>query len=162
MYFCRLNLSFVLLPLCWMLQAFPALAQMASASDMVVAERRDGEELLELGFGGHWKLGHVCPTRVALPSDKVTAVELQTLDGDGVEIAYRKLVGAEEAAKQEIWVPIRIGRLNSELVLRLFEGEEVSEFRYQISDLGVGHSSTQPLVLALGSSMGRETVTVPE
>ncbi|WP_145085987.1 hypothetical protein [Aureliella helgolandensis] len=125
----------------------------------------------ELGLAGMWKLGHLSPVRVNLPSgiaDKVTAIEVHSVDGDGVTVVYRQDVDAsllqhslsDPLQQAYVWVPVRIGRLGTPVAVRVMEDSQVlgeTELDTQGDDAGL--PSDQPLVLALGSAMGIEQLS---
>ena len=72
------------------------------ASDSVARDHANGDSAanteplqVDFGLGGAWKLGQLCPVRVQLAPElqaAATAIEIQTVDGDGVELTYRQLV----------------------------------------------------------------------
>lgn len=112
----------------------------------------------QIGVQGHWKLGHCCMVRIAVPAQlasQVAAVEITTLDGDGVEVVYRQKVGSP--AQTVLEVPVRIGQLKS-LVSVCLVDSQLRKIATQDKDLAntVGFSATQPLVLCVGASMGLE------
>ncbi len=114
---------------------------------------------VQLGLGGWWKLGHVCPVRVTIPRallDQCVALELATLDGDGVDVVYRREIEPHRIGPAgHVWMPIRIGRRSANLDVRLLgaEGELLAE-SLDPNAVHAGLASTQPFVVALGSAMG--------
>ncbi len=137
---------------------------------------------VELGIAGAWKLGHVCPVRLQLSRElrrQATAVEIQSVDGDGVELIYRQELfpesldladGAGEggddarvgAAVDDTaqWMSIRIGRQAPNIEVRVLVDQQVL-LRQTLDDhtLGRGLPSDQPLIVAIGSSMGVEALS---
>ena len=102
---------------------------------------------LQFGFEGSWKLGHLCPVRVDIAGLDVQAnstVELQTLDGDGVTVTYRRTLSSAElvelpskaqraAGTQAVWVPIRVGRQQAAITVRIRDVDDrlVAEKRFE-------------------------------
>ncbi len=137
---------------------------------------------VELGIAGAWKLGHVCPVRLQLSPElrqQVTAVEIQSVDGDGVELIYRqeffpegpddaddagRTTGADQLGatgnNSALWMAIRIGRQSPDIEVRVLANEQVL-LRQSLDDraLGLGLPSDQPLIVAIGSSMGVEALS---
>lgn len=115
----------------------------------------------EFGFGGAWKLGQTCPVRVQIEApfaDQAKVVELQTVDGDGVAVTYRRelLDGELGVANAEgLWIPIRIGRADSTVLVRVLgaQGEVIADGEFAAGD-SRQLPSDQTFVLAIGSSMG--------
>ncbi len=111
-----------------------------------------------IGFNGIWKLGQPCAVKIQIPSNlgrPVSAVEITTLDGDAVEVVYRHELN--NPTSREVAIPIRIGRRQSVITARLVDSEGnvlVSEDRELTDQEGL--FPTQPIILALGSSMGVE------
>lgn len=135
----------------------------ASLCAMAICPAAGGEvgeaEQLEvsLGIGGAWKLGHVCPVRVTIPKDVRSAasvIEVDTVDGDGVEVTYRQAL--RSPVEQLQWVPVRIGRRDAELRVHVLDaqGTQLAKRTIESTQSRGGLSSDQPLVLALGSAMG--------
>ena len=146
----------------------PASSEPASPSKVAAADIELG---LQIGFSGNWKLGHLCPVRVEITgldsqvSGPLT-VELQTLDGDGVTVTYRRSVTSTEFAKMEsgaksFWIPIRIGRQQAALTVRVHDAtnRSIAERRFEIDEFPEALPSTQPLIVALGSTQGVETAS---
>jgi hypothetical protein len=119
------------------------------------------------GLAGQWKLGHVCPVRVEIanlevPPETLT-LELTTLDGDGVEVSYRKTVRSDQlllANDQRfvIWLSVRQGRQNVTITMKLLdESQLLAELRLNPEEIPPPLPSTQPLIVALGDSLGIES-----
>ncbi len=118
----------------------------------------------EFGLGNSWKLGQLCPVRVTLPADlrqRATDLEIKTLDGDGVELTYSlAIAGRNLAVDGSVWVPIRIGRQNAPISIRVLQAAEVlQEDIFEQDELGQGLASDQPMIVALGTTMGVETLS---
>ena len=122
------------------------------------------EKLIQqIGIQGNWKLGQSCMVQLQVPADlksQVQSVQVTTLDGDGVEVIYRKQfdsANAANAASSTIEVPVRIGRRNSVISASLLnsEGKQIATEDKALSDQE-GLLETQPMILCLGSSMGVE------
>ena len=146
------------------------------ASASAASSASAGIELgLQLGFEGNWKLGHLCPVRVdivGLAAQGNSTVELQTLDGDGVTVTYRRTVSPTElvdlpsgtqCAKgtQAVWVPIRVGRQQAAITVRIRDADDqlVIEKQFEVDEFPAPLTSTQPLIVALGSTQGVETAS---
>ncbi|MEO8271297.1 MAG: hypothetical protein ABI557_16365 [Aureliella sp.] len=120
---------------------------------------------VSFGLGGAWKLGQLCPVRVQLTEElqaAATAIEIQSVDGDGVEVIYRQpLTAASFSSNGVVWISIRIGRKQPSIEVRLLGDEARPIYRqtYDGLELGQGLSSNQPLIVALGSSMGVESLS---
>lgn len=153
---CRLGC--LLVSCCILSLSTTAIAQDAGRS-------KAGQVRIELGFDGAWKLGQTCPVRVQIDvaiAAQAKVIELQTVDGDGVEVTYRRALAGDEAAlaaAEGLWVPIRIGRADAKVQVRILgdEDELIAD-----GELSAGDSrqlpSDQTLVLTIGSSMGIETL----
>ena len=140
----------------------------------------------QLGFAGQWKLGHIAPVRVDIegldrPPENIS-VELQTLDGDGVLVSYKRSANASQLTQnnsgtRSLWVPIRIGRLQAAVTIRLLNSEKptgqnqavenqaaeapdaeklLAEKRYEADELPTALPSTQPLIVTFGATNGVE------
>lgn len=125
----------------------------------VVGQTSEVPVEFELGFNGVWKLGHVCPVRVSLPDEiraTIEQIEVQTVDGDGVEVSYFKSVTAEN--NSDAWISVRVGRVNAPLRILLKDASGEVLARGGVEQIKPSLSSSQPLVLALGSEMGLEAL----
>lgn len=124
---------------------------------------------LHFGFDGNWKLGHTCPVRVdiaGLDAQSDLTVELQTLDGDGVTVTYQRNVAPSEFVKLEsgassFWMPMRVGRQQAAITVRVLDNSHrlVVEKRLESDEFPAPLASTQPLIVALGSTQGVETAS---
>ncbi len=168
-------------------QAAPqAVASDASSQPVLAqAEAPASREPVQVTFGlaGTWKLGHECPVRVQLAAEiqaVATIVEVQTVDGDGVDVTYRQAISSEansaansaansstdsagaSSASDAVWMSIRIGRQNAPVQLRVWGADgnpPLFQRTYVGQELGRGLLSSQPLVVAIGSSMGVEALS---
>ena len=131
---------------------------------------------LQFGFAGKWKLGHVCPVRVDIigldlqktesqASESLT-VALQTLDGDGVTVSYERQLNESQFTQLEsgafsVWIPIRIGRQQAAVTLRVLSGTDrlIAARRFEADEFPTALPSTQPLIVAVGSTQGVETAS---
>ena len=128
------------------------------------------------GLAGTWKLGQLCPVRVQLDAElqsAATAIEVQTVDGDGVDVTYRQTISPDgstvgafaaqrSAGSGTVWMSIRIGRQNAPVEVRVWGADQNQPlFRqtYVDQELGQGLLSSQPLIVAIGSSMGIESLS---
>ncbi len=151
-----------------------AVAQEPSGSR--AAEVADIELSLQFGFSGKWKLGHVCPVRVEIigldsqtsesQASEPLTVELQTLDGDGVTVSYERQLTASQFTRLEtgansVWIPIRIGRQQAAITLRILGAADrlIAERRFEADEFPAALPSTQPLIVAIGSTQGVETAS---
>lgn len=119
------------------------------------------EKLIQqIGIQGNWKLGQSCMVQLQVPADlksQIQSVQVTTLDGDGVEVIYRKQFDPSNATSSTIEVPVRIGRRNSVISASLLngDGKQIATEERALSDQE-GLLETQPMILCLGSSMGVE------
>ena len=149
-----------MLPANWTIALLFALIGTVGGMQSAVSQTAaDAAVEIELGLGGTWKLGHVCPVRIRL-SEKIrgqaTRIEVQTVDGDGVEVAYcQSLADIETTTDGSLWMSIRIGRQSADVSLRVI-GDNGSVLAEQAVDTSArrGLPSAQPLVVAIGSAMG--------
>lgn len=141
-----------------------ALGQSGQTTQSASAESGESAAIdLVVGFNGTWKLGQVCPVRVRWAgssfSEPVAAIRVRSVDGDGVEVSYVQQAGAgsEEVADGEVWVSARVGKAGYEIQVELLDaaGGLLASRRIASEDSQV-LDSDQPLVLALGSSLGLE------
>lgn len=141
-----------------------------TASDLSAGAPADQVQLTaHFGFAGHWKLGHVCPVRIDVEGLSSAAqpldFEVQTLDGDGVTVVYKRTVEANELTQVDsgalsLWMPIRIGRQQATVTLRVHAAERLLAERQVTSDeYPAALPSTQPLVVAVGGTQGVETAS---
>ena len=121
----------------------------------------DGGLKVELGFDGVWKLGHVTPLRVELPvgidGEDAEAILVNTVDGDGIGVSYRNAIDMESDANGA-WSYFRTGRSQTEFSVSVVDasGQILAGAEFPtVSAL----DSEQPLVVALGSSMGIEELS---
>ena len=139
----------------------PAQAQISSSAPA----SNEHSVQVDFGLGGAWKLGQLCPVRVQLTAElqaAATAIEIQSIDGDGVEVIYRQLLTAGSfSSRGVVWIPIRIGRQQAVIEVRVLGEDAGPIYRqsFEGSGLGQGLPSNQPLIVALGSSMGVETLS---
>ena len=115
-----------------------------------------GKLIQQLGVGGIWKLGHRCAVSLRIPDELrelVATVEITTLDGDGVELAYRQPV---DPSAERLSIPVKIGRRPSILSAVAYSSAGVEIAREELLTEEHGLSPTQPLILAVGSAMGLE------
>ncbi len=132
----------------------------AQPPDRSAAEQEEPALEVQAGFAGYWKLGHICPLRVRLSGQLVNdakMIRVVSLDGDGVEVAYTK---TQELLEREIWMPIRVGRQNFAVTVEVLgAAENVLQTATVSTEDGKVLDSGQPLVLALGASMGLEQLS---
>jgi len=119
---------------------------------------------VQFGLGNAWKLGHLVPVRIecdAALRARATSVEIQSVDGDGVELVYSLPLTAENLASPSgLWLPIRIGRQSVDLKLRVLGPYGVLHAEsFDIESASQVLPSAQPLVIALGASMGIEDLS---
>lgn len=136
-----------------------------SASSAVVSDIKLD---LQFGFVGNWKLGHLSPVRVDIsglesPVAEPLTIELQTVDGDGVNVTYRRTVSPTEFIRLEsgassFWIPIRVGRQQSAVKLRVHDSNNrsLAERQFEADAFPTALPSPQPLIIALGSTQGVE------
>ncbi len=129
-----------------------------------ISDSTPDELRVRFGLGNAWKLGQLCPVQVAMPGSlrsEAKFIEVQTVDGDGVAVVYRQAV-ASEALSQDgtCWIPVRIGRADSSIVVRVL-GEQglLQEQLFASDSTGQRLTSSQPLIVAIGSSMGVEMLS---
>ncbi|MCC7334974.1 MAG: hypothetical protein IT422_07755 [Pirellulaceae bacterium] len=139
-----------------------------SASEQILSSKtevNDSPVQVSFGLAGVWKLGQLCPVRVQLAAElqaATTVIEIQTVDGDGVDAIYRQPLTADSFSRSGVvWIPIRIGRQQPSIEVRLLgnDAQLIYRHHYEGGDLGRGLPSSQPLIVALGSSMGVESLS---
>ena len=123
----------------------------------------------QFGFAGNWKLGQVCPVRIDISgltaTDQSLSIELQTVDGDGVTVTYKQAVGPNKVTKltsgaHSLWMPIRIGRLQTAVTIRVRSSNELlAEKRIEADDFPTPLPSTQALVVTIGGTQGVESAS---
>ncbi len=120
-----------------------------------------------VGFGGTWKLGQPCPVRVSIPEAflaEVTRIEIDSVDGDGVPVTYRQMVAgnnADPANPQQVWLRVQIGRSQTSLTVRLLSDTRLLAERVLDPAIeSIPLASSQPLIVAIGSSMGVEALSL--
>ncbi len=119
---------------------------------------------VEFGLGNYWKLGQLCPVRIQLSPalrQQATSLEIHTLDGDGVELVYQRTIDTKSiAADDQLWVPIRIGRQFAPLSVHVLAADELLyEQSFEAEQAGKSLSSSQPMIVAIGASMGVEALS---
>ncbi len=120
---------------------------------------------VRVGYAGMWKQGQICPIQIVprdarLPAGQAWTTEVSTVDGDGVPVTYRQplnFAAPKDQDRPTAWVSIRIGRLEAPLEVRLLTGGQVVEsVLVSPEQQGTGLPASQPLIVALGSSLGVE------
>lgn len=141
-------------------------ASLGSESDSLIAR---------IGISGVWKLGHPCTVAVRIPDySKVDSnsqssgwipevVEITTVDGDSVEVAYRRRIESTDhdriksGQSLELTVPIRIGRVQSVISASLLDSRgNVTDRQDYTLPADSGLSPTQPLIVTIGGTAGVE------
>lgn len=114
---------------------------------------------IRLGFDGIWKLGHVTPLEVELSptiKSRVKTLQVSTVDGDGVKVAYQNALVGQSGSP--IWGYFRSGRNQTELSVAALDAEGIE--LASVSEPAISAlDSSQPLVVALGNSMGIEDLS---
>lgn len=134
-----------------------SLGSLAQADESKPAQ----EKLIQqVGILGNWKLGQSCMVRLRVPTDilsQIHSIQVTTVDGDGVEVIYRKQFDSASVASSTIEVPVRIGRRNSVISASLLDsdGKQIVTEDKALSDQE-GLLETQPMILCVGSTMGVE------
>lgn len=119
---------------------------------------------VQIGFDGHWKLGHTIPIRVdlkGLDSAENLIVTIQTLDADGVEVNYRQKIQSPLTNNSlSCWVPVRIGRIGVNLTVGVEQaGQPIAVREFTAEEYPAALPSTQPLFIAIGSTLGIESAS---
>jgi hypothetical protein len=149
-----------MLPANWIVAWLFALSGTANGMQATEAEiAADGVIQIELGLGGTWKLGHLCPLRIRLPEElrrQATQIEVHSVDGDGVEVAYcQSMADIESTVDGALWMPIRIGRQFADISVRILGSDGSILVEQQVdANASRGLPSAQPLIVAVGSEMG--------
>lgn len=116
---------------------------------------------LTAGFNGVWKLGHVCPIRVEMQdsvSAEARAIRVVSVDGDGVSVVYRKDLPDRHAS--DLWIPVRVGKLGQPLKVEILGPADNTLAAGEIgAESSLVLPSDQPLVMAIGSSLGLEELS---
>lgn len=134
---------------------------------------------VRLGLAGVWKQGQACPVQFTpvgahVLEGKAWSAEIATVDGDGVSVTYRQQLNfgkaaigndssssikgnGRQASLPTAWMAIRIGRIDSPIVVRMFSNGQLAETLHISSEQqGLGLPATQPMVVAIGDSLGVE------
>jgi|694.fasta_scaffold00259_49 hypothetical protein len=112
------------------------------------------QEAIVHGLDGAWKLGY--PTRFRLPTETASAdgaaLEVQTVDGDGVPVVYRQAIAKGQGSREMV---VRHGRSSLPIAWRIDSGSGVSGgwVRLEDSQRGLALPPEQPWVVALGPDM---------
>lgn len=143
-----------------------ALALIGLLSVQSVAQTADSDPAnqlaVQIGIAGKWKLGHVTPVRLAVPSSMradLRAIEIESVDGDGVPVTYRTELDDATAATggEYVWSFIRIGRQGASVSVRAYGGAAADELLQRVEltqEQSKGLASERHMVIALGSGMG--------
>jgi hypothetical protein len=114
--------------------------------------------------------------RIGLGSDlsaQAERIEVRSVDGDGVDVDYvlpweldspslattGDALADESSPSSWVWMPIRIGRSNAPLTVRVVnQGEVIAAREIVVNEIATELPSSQPLVLSVGSAMGLESL----
>lgn len=144
----------------------------ALLSAQAVAQTADSDPAnqlaVQVGIAGKWKLGHVTPVRISIPHSlrgDLRAIEIESVDGDGVPVKYRTELDAATAGADSgyIWSYIRIGRHNASVAVRAYG--DAGDLLQQVEltqEQSKGLASQQHMVIALGSGMGIDALSRDE
>ncbi len=147
------------------LAPLPCRAQTETTALQLPAQHPESASPLnvQFGLGNSWKLGHLVPVRIQLTESlrsAATSLEIDSIDGDGVAMIYSLPIEAQsDSGDRVLWIPIRIGREFANLTLRVLgkEGLLYTE-TFDTEATSQVLPSAQPLVIALGASMGIEAL----
>ncbi len=134
-------------------------ADAAAESTAESFSSENDEFSLNLGVGGVWKLGHLTSVEInfAKPLNADSVLTLETVDGDGVQVDYEKQL---KAGSQQASLLIRIGRPASILKATISSNNKLAdEAIVDLREHTLGLPWDQPLVLALGGSLGIEQLS---
>lgn len=151
-------------------EATQAAAAPAAATPPAEATANQQRVQVTFGLAGTWKLGQLCPVRVQLDPELqsvATTIEVQTVDGDGVDVTYRQAISAATSSRASsadgaVWMSVRIGRQHTPVEVRVWGADQSRPLfsqTYVGQELGPGLPSNQPLIVAIGSSMGVESLS---
>jgi hypothetical protein len=140
-----------------------SIALALSATPCLAASPQEGSALeIKLGIADAWKLGKPCPVRatIARGYENATHLEIDSIDGDGVEVTYRAAI-PPASEPPVVNLIIRIGRENASLTTRLLAGNEpLYEQVFFPSELATELGALQPLVVGIGSTLGAELLAL--
>jgi hypothetical protein len=121
-------------------------------------------ESVEIGFAGTYKVGHWMPVWITVGGAVDPAevrVELETVDGDGVQVTYRDdrtlWWDSTENGQRRLLQYVKTGRTRAPLTVRILSGGRVvAERGFSAGELPAPQRSTQQLILVLGPSIGEQ------
>jgi hypothetical protein len=121
-------------------------------------------ESVDIGFSGTYKVGHWTPIWITVSGVSQMSelrVELETVDGDGVQVTYRDERSmwwySSEQGQRHLLQYVKTGRTRAPLKVRVLVGDQVlAERRFSAGELPVPERSTQQLILVLGPSIGEQ------
>lgn len=132
-------------------------------ADPSAATSADSRLPVEFGLGQAWKLGQLVPVRVQLDPtwrSSVEWLEVESVDGDGVPVVYEVQLSPQSVSDEGVvWLAIRVGRQMADVSVRLLNSKGVLHAQsFELETVSQVLPSHQPLVLALGDSMGIEAL----
>ena len=112
-----------------------------------------------MGLGGYWKVGYPTRTVVQLTSGSTDIdgrLEVQTFDGDGVDIVYQSdswVVKIPPKSTARFEIHAKHGRANRPVVIRLVSlaGAVLYERALNAEERGTALPATQPWIVGIGS-----------
>lgn len=140
--------------------AFPVQQQPAIDTDEAI-------QIVDVGFQTKFKVGSWTPIHIVvdptmLGADRVS-IEVQTIDGDGVPVTHRDAapfdldeMPRDASGWVSIWRSIRIGRLRSDLVVRVVSdgGLVLASRSLDLAPESGALESTHGLIVGLGPEIG--------
>lgn len=124
-------------------------------------------QLVEVGFGGKFKVGAWTPVHFVIDPQKLGAsrirVELQTIDGDGVRVTHRDTESTivddqprDASGWISLWRSVRIGRLQSTLTVRVLDdaGLLLASRSLLLDATHGAMPSTDGLIIGMGPEIG--------
>jgi len=138
------------------------------------AENSAGIKKVAIGFNGRWCVGRWTPLHIEHQCQNVAAIELETMDGDGVPLRYLfdvqsasdfkdvSGIGAVAKSETEIETVVRVGRMNSyvAVVLKDGEGQAIARKKIRFSaggELTVPLPATTMISLDFGTDIGLDS-----
>ena len=139
---------------------FVIISSVASVDAQTVASLRVNN--VEIGFDGAFKLGHWTPVRVNFVGGSASAsgaVEITTLDSDGVGTVYRsdrnEQVRFKAGEENSILTNVKFGRANGAVSIRVVDEDNVIlEHAVPIERNASALWSTSELVVSVGQDVG--------
>jgi hypothetical protein len=139
-------------------------SSLATRTVLAVQDAGARIESVDIGFSGTYKVGHWTPIWITVSGvSQMTdlRVELETVDGDGVQVTYRDDRSmwwySSEQGHRRLLQYAKTGRTRAPLKVRILAGDQViAERRFSAGEVPAPQRSTQQMILVLGPSIGEQ------